>query len=121
MAAVAVRRLLDERHDVRVRHRERYPAVVVAREALAVRGGQSVEVVLGDEQGVVDLGDVAVELDADLDEPGHRGPQLVARLGGQVVAGAPDVAPREVHEPAQLAVEAGGLVGDSARAVTAAA
>ena len=106
---VAVAGVLEERHDVGVRHRDPVAPVVVAGEARAVLVGEPVEVGLVDEQDVADLGDVLVEAHADLDEPGHRRPDLLAGLRRQLVAGEADVAVGELEQAGQLAGQRRGL------------
>ena len=81
LAALAVGGVLEERDDVGVRHRDPVAPVVVAGEAVAVLVGEAVEIGLVDEQDVADLGDVLVEAHPDLDEAGHRGPDLLAASG----------------------------------------
>ena len=65
-------RLVEERHDVGVRHRDAVATVVVASEAGAVLVGEPGEVLVIDDHRVGDVGDVLVEAHADLDQAGHR-------------------------------------------------
>ncbi len=102
LAALAVGGVLQERDDVGVRHRDPVAPVVVTGERLAVLVGEAVEVGLVDEQDVVDLGDVLVEAHADLDEASHRGPDLLAGLRRQVVAGEAHVALGERQQAGEL-------------------
>ncbi len=101
--------VLEERHDVGIRHRDAVAPVVGTGEAVAVGVGQAVEVGVRHDEPVGHLGDVLVEADTDLDEPRHRRPHLGPRVGRQVMAGQADVALREVEQSSQLAGESRGL------------
>ncbi len=103
--------MFEERHDVGIGHRDPVTAVTVARQAVAVLVGKAVEVVLGDGEHVVDVGDVLAEAHADVDESRRRGAHLVADVGRELVAGQPDVAPREGQQPGPFAIQAGRFVG----------
>ena len=73
-------------------HRDPCPAVVTHRQALPVLVRQTVEILLIDDELVGDLGEVLVEPDPDLDEPGHRLVDLRPCLWDQIVAGLADIA-----------------------------